>query len=116
MIAFYHIFLAERLWPVSKAYSKLINVYLDNPQTRIFKYRVLGQDYLVLGDLNVYIGRFPESDSFVLEGVISFLLPESIDNPGRLSRLSQYLCSSRLGLRNTVPDRRTMWRLYKCLK
>lgn len=121
---------SERLWyslrigiylrsrPTSKALSKRINQFLDDPNTELILY---SEYSVILGDLRLWVRNFPYSYGFFygnpdeyLEELI-YLSPDT-DRWKVLERYTMRQQEYRKEFGNRLPDRATVFRLNQVVK
>lgn len=105
------VFFGIRNMKTSRNLSALINLYLDNTETdKIFIYES-GAEFLIIGDLCLWWSNFPYASGYLVSHP-SYSLPSITPTVRDFNKiLRRYL---RYNMR--MPDKKTMWRLYKVTK
>lgn len=95
----------------SRNLSALINVYLDNTETDKILIYESGAEFLILGDLCLWWSNFPYASGYLVSHPC-YSLPPITPTVRHFNRILR----RNLGYNRYMPDRETMWRLYKVTK
>jgi hypothetical protein len=113
LFVWFNVFLGFRTLKTSRNLSALINLYLDNEEVNGVYLYELGAQFLIVGDLCLWWSNFPYACGKLTIHPSEFYSYSNM--PSNSLSLNRVLCLH-LGYSQRMPDRITVWRLYKVAK